>query len=94
MIWWWLWVSCACWIIRWCCESITMSIDEILEDELYMMWVCLDGNWIYDEYELLFVHDCFVVDYVSDMFVDGETLHVLVEYVQIGVVHHLETSVN
>ena len=40
---------------------------------------------------MLFIHDCFVVDYVSDMFVDGETLHVVVEYMQIGVVHHLET---
>ena len=36
----------------------------------------------------------YVVDYVSDMFVDGETLHVVVEYMQIGVVHHLKIWIN
>ena len=67
---------------------------EYLKWFVYAKSMFRNGTWIYNEYELLFIHDCFVVDYVSDMFVDGETLHMVVEYMQIGDVHHIEIWIN
>ena len=81
-----------------CIESILMMLCMcakcIYVKRVYDLMLLFMTWWCVHDLILLFIHDFFDDDYVRDMFVGSEALHVVVEYMQIGVVHHLKIWIN